>query len=99
MAGEALDYNPAIKLYRKFTPDIRTEWEKAHILSLKDVKFITRFLDVKEVKFWHITAIAAPHLPRFFHPILDGIDRILERVPYLQRMAWMFTFAMEKPPR
>jgi ubiquinone/menaquinone biosynthesis C-methylase UbiE len=35
LAIEALDYNPAIKLYRKLTPAMRTEWETAHILSLK----------------------------------------------------------------
>jgi ubiquinone/menaquinone biosynthesis C-methylase UbiE len=38
LAVEALDYNPAIKLYRFLTPDMRTEWEKAHILDLSDVK-------------------------------------------------------------
>lgn len=97
IAGEALDYNPAIKLYRMITPNIRTEWEKAHILSLKDVRFIRRFMDVPDVRFWHITAIAAPHLPGLFLPVLDGLDRILEKVPFIQRMSWMFTFVMEKP--
>ena len=40
---EALDYNPLIKLYRQLTPDMRTEWEKAHILSLKDLRFAQKF--------------------------------------------------------
>ncbi len=30
---EALDYNPAIKFYRWRTPEMRTEWEAAHILQ------------------------------------------------------------------
>ncbi len=38
LAVEALDYNPAIKLYRFLTPDMRTDWEKAHILNLSDIE-------------------------------------------------------------
>jgi ubiquinone/menaquinone biosynthesis C-methylase UbiE len=43
LAVEALDYNPAIKLYRMMTPDMRTDWEKAHILKLRDLTFADRF--------------------------------------------------------
>lgn len=99
LAGEALDYNPAIKLYRMRTPDIRTEWEKAHILSMKDVRFIRGFFDVPDVRFWHIVGIAGPHLPAFFQPILNAVDRVLEKIPFVQRMAWMFTFVMEQPEK
>ena len=97
LAGEALDYNPAIKLYRMMTPGIRTEWEKAHILSLKDVKFTRRFFDVQNIRYWHITAIAGPHLPGNLQPMLNGLDRVLEKIPLLQLMAWMFTYEMVKP--
>ncbi|MGR3436168.1 MAG: methyltransferase domain-containing protein [Shimia sp.] len=97
LAVEALDYNPAIKLYRMRTPHLRTEWEKAHILSLKDVRKLGGYFDVPEIRYWHITAIAAPHLPRAFGPVLNGIDRVLERIPFVQRMAWMFTFVLRKP--
>ena len=38
---------------------MRTEWEKAHILSLKDVRFARRFFTVGEVRFWHILSILA----------------------------------------
>lgn len=34
---EALAYNPLIRLYRRMTPNLRTEWEKHHILSLQEV--------------------------------------------------------------
>ena len=97
LAVEALDYNPAIKAYRMLTPDIRTEWEKVHILSLKDVKFARKYFDVPKVRFWHITGIAGPHLPKFMQPILNGFDRVLEKIPFVQLMAWMFTFEMIKP--
>ena len=56
LAIEALDYNPLIKIYRMMTPDMRTEWEKAHILSLKDVDFASRFFKINSIKYWHITA-------------------------------------------
>lgn len=97
LAGEALDYNPAIKLYRMITPGLRTEWEKAHILSLKDVKFTRRFFDVENIRYWHITAIAGPHLPAPLQPVLNGLDRVLEKIPLVQLMAWMFTYEMVKP--
>jgi SAM-dependent methyltransferase len=90
---EALDYNPAIKLYRKLTPDMRTEWEKAHILSLADVRFARRFFDLGEVRYWHITGILGPHLP-VLRPFLDMTDRMLERVPGMRLMAWIFTFEL-----
>jgi ubiquinone/menaquinone biosynthesis C-methylase UbiE len=93
LAVEALDYNPAIKLYRKLTPDMRTEWEKAHILRLADLRFARRFFDVRDVRYWHITSIVAPHVPRLL-PALNTIDRVLTRLPLAQLMAWIFTFEL-----
>lgn len=92
---EALDYNPAIKLYRMMTPAMRTEWEKAHILSLKDLRFAERFFDIGEVKYWHITSIVGPHI-RPMMPMLASIDRVLTRIPGVQLMAWIFTFELIK---
>jgi len=97
LAIEALDYNPAIKLYRMMTPDLRTEWEKAHILSMKDIRNLREYFEVVDIRYWHITAIAAPHLPGFMLPVLNGVDRLLEKIPLVQRLAWMFTFVMHKP--
>lgn len=96
LAVEALNYNPVIKLHRKLTPQMRTKWEAIHILSLKDVKFASRFFDIGEVKYWHITGIISPHL-RSLAPVFESIDRILEKIPYIQRMAWIFTFELIKP--
>ena len=95
LAVEALDYNPAIKLYRYLTPQMRTDWEKAHILSLKDVRFAKRFFQVGEIKYWHILGILEPHL-RVLGPVLHGIDAILTRIPLVRLMAWTFTFELIK---
>ena len=92
---EALDYNPAIKLYRMLTPDMRTEWEKAHILSLKDVNFASRFFAIDEIRYWHILGYIGGKLTLLF-PLLDNIDRFIEKIPYIQRLAWIFTFVMRK---
>jgi ubiquinone/menaquinone biosynthesis C-methylase UbiE len=96
LAVEALDYNPAIKFYRMLTPEMRTEWEAAHILSLADIKFANRFFDISDVRYWHITSIVSPHLRFIPMPVFDLIDSCLERVPGVQLMAWMFTFVMGK---
>lgn len=96
LAVEALDYNPAIKFYRMITPDMRTEWEKAHILSLKDVKFAKRFFETGEIRYWHVIGYAGAVVKPLAKP-LDVIDSVLEKVPYFNRMAWMFTFELVKP--
>lgn len=98
LALEALDYNPAIKFYRKMTPEMRTEWEKAHILSFKDVRFARRFFAIGEVRFWHIFGILTPHVPAFLAKPLAWLDRYFTRIPVIQRMAWMFTFELIKDP-
>lgn len=95
LAVEALDYNPLIKLYRLLTPEMRTEWEKAHILSLRDVEFARRFFEIQSVRYWHVVGYLGGKFPALA-PLLDGVDRALEQIPYMNRMAWMFTFVMRK---
>lgn len=94
LAVEALDYNPLIKLYRAFTPDMRTEWETAHILSLKDLRFAERFFDIGDVNYWHMTSIAGPHL-RPLYPLLTAVDDVLTRIPLIRLLAWIFTFELK----
>ena len=101
LAIEALDYNPAIKAYRLLTPHLRTEWEKSHILSLKDVRFAEHFFDVKNVRYWHLFSIGATLLRKT--PLMDtalavgnALDTFVLGIPGIQRMAWMFTFELHK---
>lgn len=95
LAVEALDYNPAIKLYRMMTPDMRTEWEKAHILSLKDIRFAERFFKIGDVRYWHVVGYGGALVKPLAKP-LDVLDTILEKIPLVNRMAWTFTFELEK---
>ncbi len=95
LAVEALDYNPLIKLYRKLTPDMRTDWEKAHILRISDLNFASYFFNVTEIKYWHVTSYVSGRFP-LLYPFLDNFDKLLENIPLIQRMAWIFTFVLQK---
>jgi len=92
---EALDYNPFIKLYRNMTPQMRTEWEKAHILSYKDISFARRFFEVKNIRHWHLFSTIGTYMP-FALPFLNAIDKIILKLPLIKLMSWMFTFELHK---
>lgn len=98
IAVEALDYNPFIKAYRLLTPGMRTEWEKHHILSMKDVRFASKFFKIKSVKFWHITSFAAAFVgsPKWLLGILNTIDSVLTKIPLIKLLSWQFIFELEK---
>jgi len=102
LAGEALNYNPIIRAYRMRTPEMRTEWEKHHILDLKDVDKAKKHFKIGDVKFWHMTSYIAAFLknvPVLQKPALglfNVVDSVLTKIPYLQRMAWIFTFELIK---
>ncbi|HLG20638.1 MAG TPA: class I SAM-dependent methyltransferase [Bdellovibrionota bacterium] len=100
---EALAYNPIIKLYRLLTPSMRTEWEKNHILSMRDVRFAGQFFNFGEVRYWHLLSIMAVPFRNFmgFKPMLSllgQLDDVVLRVPGLRLLAWQFTFELLKKP-
>lgn len=95
LAVEALNYNPLIKLYRNLTPQMRTEWEKAHILSYKDIIFAKRFFDVRNIRHWHLFSIAGVYMP-FALPFFNTVDNIVLKLPFIKIMSWMFTFELHK---
>ena len=99
---EALKHNPVIQWYRDRTPEMRTAWEKEHILGLQDLRFASHFFDVRNVRYWHLLAPLASFFKRnrmMFAASLacfDLMDVLLTRVPLLQLMAWQFTFELHK---
>ena len=70
--------------------------EKAHILSLADIKFASRFFEVGEIKYWHVVSYLGGKFPILL-PALQLIDSFLTKVPYVQLLAWIFTFELIKP--
>jgi ubiquinone/menaquinone biosynthesis C-methylase UbiE len=101
--SEALAYNPAIKMYRKLTPELRTEWEKEHILSLKEVRLAKKWFNVGDIRYWHIFSVLGAFLrrvPPLFNtvmPVLNGLDAVITKIPGVQLMAWQFSFQLVKP--
>ena len=98
---EALKYNPAIRLYRKLTPKMRTQWEKEHILSLADVAFARRFFHLKEIRYWHLLSPATAPLRNtavFPHTlaVANALDSLILKLPLISLMAWIFTFVLVK---
>jgi ubiquinone/menaquinone biosynthesis C-methylase UbiE len=100
-AIEALSYNPLIQLYRRLTPKLRTSFEKDHILSLKELKFASRFFEVQNVRFFHLFSIATTPLrnTRWFDNALNvanAMDRAVLKVPPISYLAWQFSFELVK---
>ena len=104
IAKEALNYNPAIKLYRRLTPHLRTSFEASHIVSHRGLRFASHFFEVRNVRYWHLaTLLSVPFLEtRLFaavHRVLAHVDRVLLRTPGVRNLAWQFTFELVKRPR
>lgn len=101
IVDESLNYNPVIKLYRRFTPHLRTAFEVEHILSHRDVRFASHFFEIRDVRYWYLaTLLAVPfrRLPFFgkLKAALSFLDRFLLKIPGLRLWAWQFTFVMVK---
>ena len=98
---EALAYNPVIQWYRNRTPDLRTSWEKEHILSLRDVQLARRWFAVQNIRYFLMAAPVATLLPagplrRAGLRVGHMIDRVVTRMPFLNRWSWMFAFELVK---
>ena len=102
IAFEALAHNPIFQLYRDMTPNLRTEWEKAHILKNKDILLAQKYgLEIVETRYWHLLVMLAVPLRgtalfQALRKILDGIDKIILKLPLIRNLAWQVTFILEK---
>jgi hypothetical protein len=91
-----------IQLYRNRTPELRTDWEKKHILGMREVKLARQWFNVENVKFFLMAAPLATLLPagalrRGFITVGHAIDSIATRIPGLQLWSWQFAFELVKP--
>jgi SAM-dependent methyltransferase len=88
---EPLGHNPALNLYRKLTPRMRTPDE--HPLLMADLRRARGFFSRVDCTFYGLTTVlAVPFLKTSIGPALlkicERIDRYLLRVPLLNRNAW-----------
>ena len=100
---EALGINPCIQWYRRRTPDLRTEFEAHHILTPQSLRLAEQVgFSIHEVRYWHLFAIPAAFFterPMLFRCLLacgNALDAIVLKIPYIQRLAWQFTFVLKK---
>jgi len=90
---EPMGYNPLINLYRKMTPDLRTDDE--HPLLTEDFELARKYFDEVEPRYFHLTSIGASFIPvrslqsALARP-LNGLDSALfKAVPFLRKYAWI----------
>jgi ubiquinone/menaquinone biosynthesis C-methylase UbiE len=99
---EALRHNPIIHLYRKLTPHLRTEWEVAHILGVGHLKRARRYFGAVDARFFHLAVLCAvpfrkTRMFRALRRLLDSVDDVILRVPWVGRFGWIMVFTLAKP--
>jgi ubiquinone/menaquinone biosynthesis C-methylase UbiE len=93
---EALGINPLLNFYRKVTPEQRTHWETANILTFKHIKVAQKYFKVQNIKYWHFLSPLAK-FSRVLLPIFNFLDsNFFSNIPFLNRLAWTFTFELKK---
>lgn len=98
---EPLCHNPIINLYRRLTPQLRTEDE--HPLSMNDLRMAERYFGKLETRFFHLLSLAmAPFskLPGFDRlvNICDTSDQaIFKLAPFLRKYAWTVGIIFSMP--
>ena len=97
---EPLGHNFLINLYRRLTPNIRSEDE--HPLLSKDLKAIASNFQQSKVSYFYLTSLGAsliagkPGFKLLFN-ICNFIDSILLKIPGIKQQAWMVLIELEQP--
>jgi len=98
---EPLGHNPFINLYRKITPNLRTEDE--HPLLAKDLKSMQSYFSKIEPHYFHfhsIMAVPFRKLPGYtlLLKTLDAADRALFKLfPFARKYAWQVVIVLSHP--
>ncbi len=98
---EPLGHNPAIEIFRKLTPRLRTEDE--HPLVRRDLNLARKYFQPCEFQYFHLTSFAALAFlkaPFFFGMVnfFDKVDRGLFKViPPLGLLSWYCIMIMTRP--
>lgn len=98
---EPLGHNPAIVLFRRMTPALRTADE--HPLVKRDLDLAGRYFHNCHFEYHHLTSFGAIPFRKtpLFRPViraLDGLDRaIFKTIPPAGLLAWYAIMVMENP--
>jgi len=98
---EPLGHNPAINLYRRLTPRLRTPDE--HPLMMSDLELAQTWFRHVDAEFHVLTALAASPFknqrvgPKLVAGLTAFDRRLFERLPRTQRWAWVTIVRLELP--
>ena len=97
---EPLGHNFLINLYRRLTPNIRSEDE--HPLLSKDLKAIASNFKQSKIHYFYLTSLAASFIARKpgFKTLLgccQWLDSVLLKLPGIKQQAWMVLIELEQP--
>ena len=96
---EPLGHNPLINMYRRLTPQMRTDDE--HPLRIEDLEVISRHFSAAEVEHFHLTSLGSvpfTKLPgfRLLRRLLELVDAVLFKLPWIRRFAWIAVITVRK---
>ena len=100
---ETLGHNPFIRLYRKITPNLRTKWEVKHILKKNNIEMAAEYFGkINILGFFHLATLAAVPFRsltmfEFFLGMLETIDSVILKLPFLKWQAWQVVFTLSEP--
>lgn len=99
---EPLGHNFLINLYRRLTPNIRSEDE--HPLLNRDLQALKANFHNSQISYFYLTALGASLLAGKpgFKVLLRGcqwLDRILLTIPGIRQQAWMVLIELENPKK
>ncbi len=104
MLLEPLGHNPAIRLFRRITPSLRTADERP--LRSRDLRLCAQFFSQVDLYYFNLLTLPTLLIPRrvpgYFRAlrILDWCDRrLLAALPPLGRFAWNVVIVMTEPRR
>jgi len=97
---EPLGHNPLINLYRRLTPNLRTEDE--HPLLDRDLTLIRHYFGKVQITYFHLLSLCAMPFRKTsaFDRILkmfDAMDRMLFTVPVVRKQAWLVVMELSEP--
>jgi SAM-dependent methyltransferase len=97
--AEPMGHNPALNLFRKHTPELRTPDE--HPLLMRDIRVARTVFRKVDTRFFGMTTLAA--VPFLKSPIGPGLmtccerlDRAILRIPLIQQNAWYVHLTLTK---
>lgn len=98
---EALAHNPVFMWYRRKTPELRTEWEINHILTVSNIEMGLKYFDRLTIRYFHLLVLLAVPFEKTcvfkaLRALLNGIDAIILSLPGIQRLAWQGIFIYRK---